>query len=74
VQLNGSVPAASAPDALLGLLVPFWQLVIGVVIVIFLVGATARLAQRGRSRMNTALVVTGAAVLGLMIVGALTAR
>jgi hypothetical protein len=68
------VPATSAADALLGLLLPFWQLVLGVVILIFVVGATARLARRGRSRMNTAIIVTGVAVLGLMVIGMLTAR
>jgi hypothetical protein len=73
VQLNGGVPATIAADALLGMLLPFWQLVLGVVILIFLVGASVRLARRGRSRMNTAIVVTGAAVIGLVLIGVLTA-
>jgi hypothetical protein len=68
------VPATLAADALLGLLLPFWQLVLGCVILLFVVGAAARLARRGRSRMNTAILVTGAGVLGLLIIGMLTER
>ena len=73
VQLNGHVPATIAADALLGLLLPFWQLVLGCVIVLFVVGASVRLARRGRSRMNTAIVVTGLALLGVVLIGLLTA-
>ena len=72
VQLNGRVPATLAADALLGLLLPFWQLVLGVAIAVFVVGASVRLARRGRSRMNTAIVVTGTVLLGVMLVGVLT--
>ena len=72
VQLNGDVPATIAADALLGLLLPFWQIVIGVVIVIFVIGASVRLAGRGRSRMNTAIVVTGAALLGVVLLSVLS--
>jgi hypothetical protein len=74
VQLNGNVPVPSAADALLGLLLPFWQLVLGGVMVVFLVGATAKLARRGRSRMNTAIVISGAAVLGLVLIGLIAAQ
>ncbi len=74
VQLNGTVQAPSAADALLGMLFPFWQLVLGVVILGFLAATAGRLARRGRSRMNTALVVTGFAVLGLVLLGMLTVR
>jgi hypothetical protein len=73
VQLNGRVPRTVAADALLGLLLPFWQLVLGCVIVLFVVGASVRLARRGRSRMNTAIVVTGLALLGVVLIGLLTA-
>jgi hypothetical protein len=73
VQLNGRVPRTTAADALLGLLLPFWQLVLGCVIVLFVVGASVRLARRGRSRMNTAIVVTGLALLGVVLIGLLTA-
>jgi hypothetical protein len=72
VQLNGRVPATIAADALLDLLLPFWQIVIGVVIVIFVIGASVRLVGRGRSRMNTAIMVTGAALLGVVLLGVLS--
>ena len=70
MQLNGPVPLAE--DALLGLLLPFWQLVLGAVIILFVVGASVRLARRGPSRMNTAIIITGAALLGLVLIGVLT--
>jgi NhaP-type Na+/H+ or K+/H+ antiporter len=71
VQLNGPVRDTIAADALLGLLLPFWQLVLGVVIIVFVVGASVRLARRGRSRMNTAILVTGVALVGLVVIGVL---
>lgn len=71
VQLNGPVPDTIAADALLGLLLPFWQLVLGAVIIVFVVGASVRLARRGRSRMNTAIIITGAALVGLVVIGVL---
>lgn len=70
--MNGPVSDTIAADALLGLLLPFWQLVLGAVIILFVVGASVRLARRGPSRMNTAIIVTGAAVLGLVLIGVLT--
>jgi len=72
VELNDRVPATIAADALLGLLLPFWQIVIGIVIVIFVIGASVRLAGRGRSRMNTAILVTGATLLGVVLLGVLS--
>jgi NhaP-type Na+/H+ or K+/H+ antiporter len=71
VQLNDPVRDTIAADALLGLLLPFWQLVLGVVIIVFVVGASVRLARRGRSRMNTAILVTGMALVGLVVIGVL---
>lgn len=68
------VPDNRSADAILGMLAPFWQLVMGGFILVFVVGAAVRLAARGRSRMNTALLVTGGAVLGLMVLGVLTSR
>lgn len=70
--MNDPVRDTIAADALLGLLLPFWQLVLGAVIVLFLVGASVQLARRGRSRMNTAIIITGAALLGLVLIGVLT--
>jgi hypothetical protein len=72
VQLNDPVTDTIAADALLGLLLPFWQLVLGAVIIVFVVFAAVRLARRGHSRMNTAILVTGAAVIGLVVIGVLT--
>ncbi len=56
------------------MLIVFWQAVIGVFVAVALVVATARLAQRGPSRMRTALLVTGTAVMALIALGALTSR
>lgn len=70
--MNDPVTDTVAADALLGLLLPFWQLVLGAVIIVFVVFAAARLARRGRSRMNTAIIVTGVALIGLVVIGVLT--
>ena len=64
----GTVPLtlrASTTDALLGMLLPFWQLVLGVVILAVCVIATFQLVRRGRSRMRFAVLVAGAAVVGV---------
>jgi hypothetical protein len=61
-----------AEDALLGLLLPFWQLVIGLFVVVALVGAVYKLGRRGPSRMRTALLVTGGAIVGITLVGIFT--
>lgn len=64
-------PAALAVDTLLGLLLPFWQLVIGAFVVFVVLVSVGRLARRGRSRMTTALLVTAAAIAGFAVVGVL---
>ncbi|SCL67535.1 hypothetical protein GA0070606_4578 [Micromonospora citrea] len=64
-------PALLAEDALLGLLLPFWHLVIGAFVLFVVVVSVARLARRGRSRMTTALLVTAAAIVGFAVVGVL---
>ena len=58
-------------NALLGMLVPFWQLVIGAFVVVMVVASARRLARRGPSRMTTALLVTGTAIVGLAVLGIL---
>jgi hypothetical protein len=68
------MPRPYAADAMLDLLLPMWQLVLGACVLLFVVGAAVRLAGRGRSRMNTAVVVTGVAVLGVMVLGVLASR
>lgn len=61
-------------DALLELLFPVWQFVIGVVVALVVVIATYRLALRGPSRMGTMLLVTGAAIVGITVFGILSTR
>jgi zinc transporter ZupT len=60
-----------AADALTGLLMPFWQLVIGAFVLVILVAAAYRLAQRGPSRMSFALLLTGGAIVFLTVAGVL---
>lgn len=60
-----------AADALIGLLLPFWQLVIGAFVLVAVVAAAYRLALRGPSRMTTALLVTGGAIVCLTVIGVL---
>ena len=54
-----------AQDALLNLLLPAWQVAIGLCVLAAVVVVAVRLAQRGPSRIGTALLVTGAAVLAI---------
>lgn len=60
-----------AADALLGLLLPLWQLVIGVLVLVVLAVSVRRLAGRGRSRMSSAMLVIGGAVICLALLGIL---
>jgi hypothetical protein len=62
-----SYPPALATEALTGLLVPFWQLVIGLVVVVTVVVAGYRLFQRGPSRMGGAMLLVGIAVVCLAV-------
>lgn len=67
-------PAAArlyAQEALLSMLLPLWQLVIGACVLVTVVVSTRRLARRGRSRMTTALLVSGVLILGLTTLGLL---
>ena len=66
--------AQSTADTLLGMLFPFWQLVIGVIVLVVCVAATLQLVRRGRSRMRFAVLVAGAAVVGLNAIAFLLAR
>jgi hypothetical protein len=56
-----------AEETLLAMLFPFWQLVIGLCVLLALCAALYRLAARGPSRMTTALLVTGGAVVGIAL-------
>ena len=54
-------------DALMDLLFPLWQLVIGATVAVVVAIVALRLARRGKSRMRTAMVVTGAGIVGLAL-------
>ncbi len=60
-----------AEEALLGLLLPFWQLVIGAFVLAVVLASVGRLVRRGPSRMTTALLVTALAIAGFTVVGVL---
>ena len=66
--------AAPAQDALLNLLLPAWQVAIGLCVVAAVVVVGFRLLRRGPSRVTTALVLTGGAVVGICVVGILLER
>jgi hypothetical protein len=61
-----------AGDALLGLLLPFWQILIGLLVAVAVVVVVYRLVRRGPSRMTTAMLLTGGAVVGIAVVGILS--
>jgi hypothetical protein len=55
-------PPAHAADALFGLLIPLWQLLIGLLVIVTVVVSVYRLLLRGPSRMGGAMLLTGGAV------------
>jgi hypothetical protein len=65
-------PAAQA--ALANLLLPIWQVAIGVCVLAAVVVVAGRLALRGPSRITTALLITGSAVLAVCAIGILLER
>ncbi|MDZ5445810.1 hypothetical protein U2F26_24280 [Micromonospora sp. 4G57] len=70
-DVSGRPMAPLAEEALLGLLLPFWQLVIGAFVLFVVLVSLGRLARRGPSRMTTALLITAAAIAGFTVVGVL---
>jgi hypothetical protein len=62
---------ARAADALLGLLHPLWQLAIAGCLLVVTVVGIRRMAQRGPTRMATAVMVTGALVVAITVAGTL---
>lgn len=54
---------------LLGVLYPFWQLLIGVCLIGVSVISAHRLILRGPSRMNRAIVITGTTVVCMIALG-----
>jgi Na+/H+-dicarboxylate symporter len=57
-----------ASDALLDLLVPLWQLIIGLLVLVTLVVSIRRLFMRGPTRMGGAMLVFGGAVVCVAVV------
>lgn len=62
---------ALAQNALLDLLLPFWQAVIALCVVVAVIVATVRLARRGPSRLTAGLVLVGAVLLGICVLSLL---
>jgi hypothetical protein len=63
-----------AQNALLNLLLPIWQVAIALCVVAAVAVVSVRLARRGPSRITTALLVTGGAVVAICVVGILLER
>lgn len=59
---------AVASDALFGLLMPLWQVLIGVLVLVALVVSMHRLFMRGPSRMGGAMLIVGGAVVCVAVV------
>ncbi len=57
-----------ANDALLGLLMPLWQVVIGLLVLVVLVVSVHRLFMRGPSRMGGAMLLFGGAVVCVAVI------
>ncbi|MGX6608597.1 hypothetical protein ACWKSP_41775 [Micromonosporaceae bacterium Da 78-11] len=58
-----------AADALLDLLLPAWQLVIGALVLVTVVVSLRRLFLRGPSRMGGAMLLAGGAAIGFAVLG-----
>ncbi len=61
-------PPVHASDALFGLLLPLWQVVIGVLVLVVVAVSTHRLIMRGPSRMGGAMLLTGGALVCIAVV------
>jgi hypothetical protein len=59
---------ALASDALFGLLMPLWQVLIGVLVLVALLVSVHRLFMRGPSRMGGAMLLVGGAVVCVAVV------
>ena len=64
----GDSPTLAA-DALLDLVFPLWQFVIGALVLVTLVVSVMRLIRRGPSRMGGAMLLAGSAVIGVAVIG-----
>jgi hypothetical protein len=58
-----------AADVLVGMIMPFGQFVIGVLVLVTLVVSVRRLLERGPSRMGGAMLLSAGAVIGFAIAG-----
>jgi hypothetical protein len=61
-------PPALAAEALTGLLMPIWQFLIGILVLVAVVVAAYRIFMRGPSRMGGAMLMVGGAVLCVAVV------
>lgn len=66
--------AIRTQDALLNLLLPVWQIAIGLCVLAAVVVAGFQLARRGPSRITTALLLTGGAVVVICALGLFLAQ
>ena len=60
---------ALADNGMSDLLMPLWQVLIGVLVLVTVVVAGYRIFMRGPSRMGGAMLLAGGAVVGLAVVG-----
>ncbi len=67
----GTMVGMAGSDAIFELINPFLRAVLGLCVALAVIVATYRLARRGRSRMRTAMLVIGAAIVGLAALGIL---
>jgi hypothetical protein len=63
----GSSPAL-ASDVLFGMLMPLWQVIIGLLVLVTVVVSIHRLVMRGPSRMGGAMLLTGGALVCVAVV------
>jgi uncharacterized membrane protein YozB (DUF420 family) len=64
----GDSPTQAA-YALLDLVFPLWQFVIGALVLVTLVVSVMRMIRRGPSRMGGAMLLAGSAVIGVAVIG-----
>lgn len=64
----GDSPTLAA-DALLDLVFPVWQFVIGALVLVTVVISVLRLIRRGPSRMGGAMLLAGGAAIGVAVIG-----
>ncbi|MEU8814560.1 hypothetical protein [Actinoplanes sp. NPDC048796] len=61
--------ATLAADALTDMMLPFWQFVIGTLVLVTVILSVRKLVMRGPSRMGGAMLMAGGAVIGLTVFG-----